>query len=422
MPGSPFPIRQKLTSRNIALKEAIVASFALDPDPARTRLAGFDESDWLSVLWWLDIRGMAIYFYRRACEIGAEPLLPRDVEAGLAQRLSNTRVRTKALLDEARVLATWFQRGNIAYSLLTGITHAPQRAQESALINQTGLDFLIPERSVDLAIHYVHRLGYRLHAQNVDTLEFRADTITVPDSANIYPANTPRALELHPAKDGTGESQLLSRRVICEFGGSQFYVLSPADNLVVQARRLLKHLCSEHIHLPWVLEFWRHIGSQRGDTDFWYRAESCAAALAHGNVAVGIAFWLAEDLFCPSPADVPRQWRIDALPVPAKLWLERYARTVLLSDTIGNKLCVLLRRELLGSAQHHRTDCQRLLPTLSPAEVLKVRLNESRSQLWARCYVETCFILRRLWSHFRESVRFAVEISRWNRAVARIGR
>ena len=35
MPGSRFPIRPKLTSRTAAIKEAIVASFALDPELAR---------------------------------------------------------------------------------------------------------------------------------------------------------------------------------------------------------------------------------------------------------------------------------------------------------------------------------------------------------------------------------------------------
>jgi hypothetical protein len=214
MPGSRFPIRHKLTSRTTALNEAIVASFALNPDPARMRLVGFEETDWDSVLWWLDISRMAIYFYRRACEIGAEPLLQRDVEAGLAQRLSDTRFRTKTLLDRARVLATWFQRGNIAYSLLKGVTHTPQRTQESALSTQTDLGFLIPERSVDLAIHYVHRLAYRLHAQIADMLELCAAWLTVPFPANIYPVETPRALELHLTKDGSGECQLLSRRVI----------------------------------------------------------------------------------------------------------------------------------------------------------------------------------------------------------------
>jgi hypothetical protein len=109
MPATRFPIRPKPTARTAALKEAIVASFALDPDPAQIHLAGFDESDWHSVLWCLDVSGMAIYFYRQACEIGAVQLLPQIVEAGLAQRLRNNPVRIKSLLDESRTCSVFRQ-------------------------------------------------------------------------------------------------------------------------------------------------------------------------------------------------------------------------------------------------------------------------------------------------------------------------
>ncbi|MGH9353560.1 MAG: nucleotidyltransferase family protein, partial [Terriglobia bacterium] len=125
MPGRRFPTRNRTTPQTAALKEAIVASFAL--------VGGFEEADWLSVLWWLDVSGMAIYFYDRACEIGAVGLLPQNVEAGLAQRLSDNRGRAKALLDEARALAKWFERGNIPYALLKGVTLTPHSVRESAL-------------------------------------------------------------------------------------------------------------------------------------------------------------------------------------------------------------------------------------------------------------------------------------------------
>ncbi|HEV2136056.1 MAG TPA: nucleotidyltransferase family protein [Terracidiphilus sp.] len=404
------------------MKEAVLASFTLDLDSARKRLTGFEEPDWFSILWWLDISGMAIYFYHRACEIGGDRLLPREVEAGLAQRLSNNRARTKALLDEARALAAWFQRGNVPYSLLKGVPLTPHSVQESALRAQTGLDFLIADRFADLATHYVQRLGYRLHAQSANTLEFRAGAKAVPDLGNIYSVNTQRGLELHLAKDGSGECQLLSRRVMCEFGGHRFYALSSADSLVEQARHLVKHLCCEHVRLSWVLEFWRHLGSRRGDTEFWHRAKSCAAELAHGEEAVAMAIWLAENFFGGTRAEIPPQWRTDALPVRVRLWLEHYARTLLLGDTMGNKLCALLRKELLGSAQNHRITRQRLLPRFSPEKILDAQPNESHSQMWARYGAEARFIIQRLWSHFREGIRFAVEASRWNRTVARIGR
>jgi len=422
MQDSRFPIRPKPTSRTAALKEAIVASFALDPDLARMRLAGFEEPDWLSVLWWLDISGMAIYFYRRACEIGAEGLLPRDVEAGLAQRLNNNRVRIKSLLHESRVLATWFQGGNIPYALLKGVTLTPHSVQESALRSQVDLDFLIADEFVNLAIHYVHRLGYCLQAKCGNALEFRAGAPTVPDLANIYSVRTQRALELHLARETSCESQLLSRRVMREFEGAEIYALSRADILIEQARHLLKHLCGEHTRLSWVLEFWRHVSSRRGDCDFWRVAESSAAELTQGDLAMGMAFWLADNFFGGTAAEIPPQWRTEALPVRVRFWLERYARTLLLRDTIGNKLYALLRNEVPGCAHEPRTTRQILLPRVLPAAILEAQPNEKFSQRWTRYFVESRFILGRLWFHLREGVCFAVEASRWNRTVARISR
>src|SRR6185437_11487694 len=104
MPGSRITIRDKSTPRTPALKEAIVASFALDPDAGRMRLAGFDEPDWCGVLRWLDIHGLAIYFCHRAREIGAVAMLPRRLKEELAQRWSNNLGRTKSLFDEARAV------------------------------------------------------------------------------------------------------------------------------------------------------------------------------------------------------------------------------------------------------------------------------------------------------------------------------
>jgi hypothetical protein len=422
MPGSHFPIRVKSTKRSLELKEAIVASFALDPAQALLRLSDFEQADWLSVLWWLDTSGMAIYFFDRAREIGADAMLPLTMELALAQRLNNNRTRMKSLLAEARALALWLQRGNIAYALLKGVTLTPHSVAESALRSQADLDFLVAEGQADLAIHYAHRLGYRLHAQSEKSLEFRAGAPSIPALENIYSAKTQRALELHLATEGSCEMQLLSRRVMREFDGAKIHALYSADIMIEQARHLLKHLCGEHTRLSWVLEFWRHIRSRREDTEFWHRAESCAAEARQADLAMGTAAWLAEELFGGIQAEIPVRWRSEALPFRVRLWLERYARGLLLSDTIGNKLYALLRREVPGSANQPRSTCQIILPRVLPAAILEAQPHENRLQRWARYRVEADFILRRLWFHLREGIRFGVEASRWNRAAARVGR
>lgn len=422
MPTSRFPIRVRTTRRSSQLKEAIVAGFALDPASALLRLEGFEEADWLSVLWWLDASGLAIYFYDRAREIGADPMLPPALEADLALRLESNRIRMKFLFEESRALANWFRIGNIPYALLKGVTLTPHSVPDSVLRCQADLDFLIADGCADLAVHYVQRLGYHLHAHSGSTLEFRAGPSTTPDALNIYSVKTQRMLEIHLATETCCDMQLLSRRVQYDFAGARIHALSPPDILIEQARHLLKHLCGEHTRVSWVLEFWRHIKSRTGDNDFWCRAVSCAPRLTHGDLALAMASWLAEDLFGGIQAEIPPQWRVDALPVRVRLWLERYARRLLLSDAIGSKLYALLRNELPGGARQKRTTFQILLPRVLPAAMLEAQPHESRSQRWARYRIEAHFVLRRLWFHLREGIRFAVEVSRWNRTVARVGR
>lgn len=422
MSVSPFPTRIKTTARSAALKQAIVASFALDSHAARMRLASFEKADWLSVLWWLDISGMALYFYRRTVEIGADQLLPPVVTAGLTERLINNQERMQSLRNEAQAFAGWLEGGNVPYALLKGVTLTPHSVQESALRCQTDLDFLVPDRFADQAWHYAQRLRYRLYAKSRNTLEFRAGASRPPDLANIYSVTTQRALELHLAKEGSCEAQLLSRREMRECDGARVYSLSPADILIEQARHLLKHLCSEHTRLSWVLEFWRHVKSSQGDEQFWKTVAFHAPEMTHGDLAMGVAVWLAEDLFGSTLFSLPSQWRRDALPIRVRLWLERYARGLLLSDTIGNKLYALLQNELPSGSHSLRTTRQILLPRVVPAAILDAKPNETYAERSNRYRIEARFILWRLWFHFREGVRLALEVSRWRRAVLRAER
>ncbi len=401
------------------MKEAIVSSFVLEPGETRRRLAEFNDADWLSVLWWLDVNGMAIYSLDRARSIGADKLIPHSVEAGLAQRLENNRIRMDTLRQESHRVASSFESAGISYALLKGITLAPESVPESALRCQTDLDFLVAGSNAEQAIHCINQLGYRLHARSGNTLEFRAGVMPLPDMANLYAVHSLRALELHLLPEGTGDSDLLTRKVSRNFIGFRIDALSPVDILVQQALHLLKHLCSEHTRLSWILEFWRHVNARRREEEFWHLVASNAAVTPNGDLAMAVAFWAAGEFFSAAIEDLPKQWRAEALPVRVKLWLERYARRLLLSDTVGNKLYAFLRREVPHVPNAMRTTWDILLPRVLPAPVLEPRRGESLTDRWNRYMAEVFFFSRRFAFHLREGARFAVESSRWNRAVVR---
>ncbi len=422
MPRSPVAKRARPTARTLELKEAIVASFALREDEARRRLAGFNEADWLSVLWWLDIGGMAIYALDSIEHNGAEELIPLSVKISLAQRRANNRIRLEALRHESHAVASSFESECIPYALLKGITLAPESVPESALRCQTDLDFLVAAGNANPAARILNRLGYRLHAQSGHTLEFRAGIMPLPDAANLYTAHTLRSLELHLLPERNGESNILTRSVSRNCGGLTIRALSPADILVQQALHLLKHLCGEHTRLSWVLEFRRHIDARRHNAAFWPLAESHAAQTANGDLAMAIALWVANECFGLSAEGLSKQWSAEALPVRVRLWLERYARRLLLSDIVGSKLYALLRREIPAPPSGTRSTRDILLPRVLPAPILEPRPDENFADRWDRYAAEVNFFFRRFAFHVREGARFAVESSRWNRAAARAER
>jgi hypothetical protein len=417
-----FPTRPRLTSRSLDLKQSILASFVLDQEQARPRLVGFNEVDWLSILWWLDISGIAIYFLDRVQQIGIEGILPQAVHSSLAQRLENNRSRTQALFDEACALSASFDADGIPYALLKGITLVPHSVPDSALRAQTDLDFLVPARLAERASRHIHLRGYTLYAISGNTLEYRAGSPSIPDLANIYSVHTQRALELHLAPEGLPESQLLERRVELCHAPARIYSLSPEDILVRQALHLLKHLCGEHTRISWVLEFRRHILTRCDAPSFFQRAASCAANSFNGSLAMAVAIWSACELFSDSGVNLPEEWRESAIPPHIKLWLERYLRNLLLSDEIGSKLYALLQTQVPSAPSTVRSTSQILLPRTLPAPIFRSRPGERLTERCSRYAIELSFFQRRLRFHIREGIRFIIEATRWNRAIAKEGR
>src|SRR5262249_51853827 len=130
----------------------------------------------------------------------------------------------------------------------------------------------------------------------------------------------------------------------------------------------------------------------------------------------------AEKFFHAELSELPKQWSAEALPARVRLWLERYAQRLLLSDAVGSKLYALLHREVPCAPDQIRRTRDILLPRVLPAPILEPRPDEGLAGRWSRYAVEANFFLRRFTFHVREGVLFALESSRWSRAVARVER
>jgi hypothetical protein len=417
-----FPVWNRATARTCELKSAIVACFRGREEGLTEHLSRFNLADWQSVLWWLDISGMAIYFLDRARSTGAEKSIPEQIAAGLEERLQRNSVRIDALLQEASMLATWFHGGGIPYVLMKGITLTPDSVPNPALRSQTDLDFMLPRRYAAQAIHYILRLGYKLHATSGNTLEFRAGQVSLPDLANIYSVRTQRALELHLIHDSADERGALDRRVTRIFQEAKISTFSREDVLVQQALHLLKHLCGEHTRLSWALEFQRHVRARKGYPEFWSAAQAVARTEWNGDLAMGMALWITEGMFGRSDLQIPQQWRSESLPPRIRLWMERYVRDLLMSDSIGSKLYALLNVEVPRRADElklKRKTHKILFPLYPPANITRPNPEESLAERAKRYGIEVDYFVRRLHFHVVEGLRFSTECLRWKRAAVR---
>jgi hypothetical protein len=413
--------RQK-SARARRLKEAVVACFHASPAEVAARFQSYSEADWREILFWLDISGMALYLLDQVRAEGIERCLPPLLRNRLQLNLEQNRLRTAQMLCHADDVGSAFRRHGIDFALIKGITLASDSVPEPALRWQTDLDFLISGRDADTATTVLEELGYEPHATSGGTIEFRSGLMGKPDLANLYRPGTQRSLELHCLRRTDREQDRLARARSKSFpGGIELPALSSADILVQQALHLLKHLCGEHTRLSWVLEFWRHIRVRQNDRQFWGEVKAIAATEPKADLALSISVWLATSLFGKVSHGAIEIWGADGIPDGVKLWLRRYSRELLLSDSIATKLYLILRRQLPREGNSKGT-ARLILPLCLPAKITQSAPGETLAARLSRYRIEGNYSLRRLRFHLCEGIRYGVEALRWELVVPRVQR
>jgi hypothetical protein len=191
--------------------------------------------------------------------------------------------------------------------------------------------------------------------------------------------------------------------------------LAPADIFVLQAQHLFKHMCGEHTRASWVLEYWRHVCARKVDANFWREVEQVAMC-EDAAIAIGAATLLTTLIFGPfAPSELTR-WSLDRLPPAICLWIHLYGKRVLLSDSPGSKLYLLLRKQLNPHAKHeHR---RLIFPIHLPQRITRSQACEGLQGRTRRFRVQMMFSARRLRFHLAEGLRLAIESPRWERRLA----
>jgi hypothetical protein len=394
------------------LKESVIASFQRSAFEVATQFRNHSHADWQAILVWLDISGLALYLLDRVQELGIEDSMPAGIRERLQRNLEQNRQRTTALLREAESVAQQFEQAGIPFALLKGITLTPGSVPRPALRWQVDLDFLIPEPDAMAAIEVLHNLNYSLHAKFGDTLEFRSGPSGKPDLANLYRAHAQKSLELHSLRRQEGLPDRLTRASARLFEGIKMPALSAADIMVQQAMHLMKHLCGEHTRLSWVLELSRHIRVRENDGPFWNEVRAIAAAEPQADLALAMSLWLADDLFETTPRIAARQWGADRIPDGVLLWLRRYARELLLSDSHASKLYLLLRRQLPNRPDVKST-ARLMIPLCLPARITVPVPGETLAARLTRYRIEAAYSWQRLRFHVFEGLRLGIEALCW---------
>lgn len=416
----PVNIESKSQTRPLRLKQAVFASFREPASLVRMGLEEFTLNDWDRAKYWLGVSGLALYFLDRLASLGINDSIPDSLSEQLHKNLASNQNRMAWFYEESAAVDLKLRNLGIDFAFLKGLTLPPESVTEGALRDQTDIDILVRERDVRGVEKCLGQLGYKLDAISGSTWEFKGGESAAFTFKHPYEIPRERLIEVHVLADQDGQvtsDRLTRAEQRCSHGRS-LTALAPADIFVHQAQHLFKHMCGEFTRVSWVLEYWRHACAHRDDTLFWSEVERAAAQEPGAGVAIGAATLLATLAFGPFAPEVLSCWSVDQLPPAICLWIQLYGQRLLLSNPPGNKLYLLLRKQLYSDSSIGRIETRRLLfPLHLPRRITRAQENESLGARLRRYGSEVLFSIYRLRFHLAEGIRLSIEASRWERRV-----
>ncbi len=388
-----------------------------DPSPQRSlRMLTLSAREWETLLKWLHISGLALYFLNRAVELDLCDLLPPSVVARLHQNLIDNTQRTRSMIAESIAIQQGFQKENLTYSILKGISLCPGSVPKPELRSQFDLDFLIAEGCAPEARRILERRGYRLYAISGRTWEFKFNERPGVSVKDIYKDFQSYAVELHVDSSVPGRTSQLERLEWRELHGMRMPVLSSVDLLLGQGLHAFKHICGESSRAAHLLEFRRHVLYRQHDSEFWREVQIAASGDPRTAVGLGVVTLLITDIMGEFAPRAFTTWTVESLSRPVRLWVEMYGYQVALGGYPGNKLYLLLQRELHFAGIPEKRPLHRaLFPSRLPPPVIRASPNELLQVRIRRHCMHLQLILERLLFHVVEGCRFALESRRWRR-------
>jgi len=403
------------------LAEQIVQFLRLDESGAVADVEGFTARDWSRVLPWLDAGGLALYFLHRLEGRHGGSILPPAILTRLRQNQEDNRQRTKAFIEEMRVIHRRFAASEVEFALLKGYSLVPAYCPAPALRHQCDLDYLISENDVHLAGRVLHALGYSRLGRAPDSYTFARSTGDLPRRDNIYKAQLNYSVELHTTlwdNDEVAKLEQLPHAFECrqpyQVSGLIFPVLALEDQFIHQCMHVLSHVLQFWVRLAWLYEIAVFLQRMRADAAFWRAVQERIEGKAYVAKAVQLVTLLAASIF---HVESPKMREGDSRTL--RLWVNEYGHQWALHNLPGSKLSLFLFREFMDEKRWQRLQRQRLFPVHRPHSATPVNASRPRRGMRARL-AECGYAGQRLAFHIRETWRYLCEKASWQRRLRRI--
>lgn len=397
------------------MREAAMLVF-LDPLPEQClRLTLLSKKEWQRLIRWLDISGLALYFFDRLSELNLLNILPPPIFARLQQNLIDNTQRIDGMVEESLAIHRAFQTAGLTYATLKGFSLWPASVPKLELRSQLDLDFLVAKTGMFEAQKILEHRGYHLHAISGRSWEFKINQESRISLKDMYKPTRYRCVELHAEAIKSDISPLTCAewRVI---HGMNMPVLSPINLFLGQGMHLYKHISHDFARVAHLIEFRRHVLARHSDDYFWAELQQKSLQIPQAAFGLGLITLLITHLMGDFAPERLINWTVDQLPPFAPLWIEKYGARVVFANFPGCKLHLLLQKELeVSGIPPKRARLRELLPLRLPPAVVKTPEQENWIGRLLRYYGQISFICFRLRFHTVGGLGYLIESFRWRK-------
>jgi hypothetical protein len=412
-------------NRQLARTISTCLRFSQTSSVPEAKLCSFTADDWRKTLGWLDLSGLALYFFHRIQEDKCQDALPPQILRRLKKNQADNNERIANAIQELSQVNSALQSAGIKYAVLKGFSLVPDYCPDASLRTQYDHDYLIKPGSLSLAEEALRSVGYRRkHSRVTHPIVFlppAGATASALRIGNLYAACIPRPLEVHfglwneaaDKIDVVLPKDFLERTTTHQSCGIAFPTLDDEDTLLFQVLHAFRHMLHNWCRLSVFLEIAHILNRRAANRVFWNRYTERIAAIRWLPEISGVVFSIARDVF-GAPVQVSIIPNTTVWLTPAmRLWIRMYGRDLALENFASNKFTLFLHREFICKPSTWR-EVQRLrLFPIHEARQLRQKIAPGSGTRRTLTADQVMHILRRLQHHLGSLLRYAWECPRW---------